>query len=258
MNLELDEFLKNKGKRRIVFLTGAGLSKESGINTFRDSDDGLWEEYDPAVICNIGSFYHNYNEVHNFYNALRSNLKNVEPNIGHYLISEIQKKYSGNVIHLTANVDDLCERAGGSAIHMHGNLTEVVENYSLIGQNYKVLDVGYEYYIPNPNIVAKPNVVMFGETIWFDKGIRKDLYDDRNKVLHNLTQDDLVIIIGSSDTVIRWSVLIGMSTPAQTINVNPEYKDSDTYYKYNLYKPITEVIPVLENYIDLHMNSIVI
>ncbi|QXO11807.1 hypothetical protein pEaSNUABM44_00111 [Erwinia phage pEa_SNUABM_44] len=254
--MELESFLLNRGQPRLVFATGAGLSKESGINTFRDADDeGLWDQYNVDEICNIATFHINYQKVHHFYNMLRVNLANVEPNIGHHIIAEYQQLYGHDrVLHITANVDDLAERAGGTAMHVHGKLTEVVEPYSTNSEDYEVLTVGYENFTPTPGIISKPNIVMFGEGYWFTDGVRKPIYDDLYRVLDNLTSQDTVIIIGSSDTVIPWSVYVGLATPAETLNVNPEAHEKDDYFTYNMYQPISNSVTMIDQYVHSRMD----
>lgn len=253
--MDIQNFLLNRGVPRIVFATGAGLSKESGIQTFRDANnEGLWDKVKVEEICNIAKFHMNYQEVHNFYNTMRAGLANVEPNVGHHMIAECQRKYGDRVIHITANVDDLAERAGGTAMHVHGKLTEVIEPYSTNSDNYGVIDVGYNAHVPSPGILSKPNIVMFGESFWFEDGVRKLIYDDLYKVLDNLTSRDTVIVIGSSDTVIPWSVYVGLASAAETMNVNPEPHDKDEHFTYNLYQPVSSAVNTIEEYITTRMN----
>ncbi|SOK58382.1 NAD-dependent protein deacetylase of SIR2 family [Yersinia phage fHe-Yen9-04] len=255
--MNLNNFIANKGVPRLVFATGAGLSQESGISTFRDADnEGLWDQYNIDEICNFATFHINYQKVHNFYNQLRENLKHVEPNIGHHIIAEFQKMYGDDrVIHITANVDDLSERAGGTAMHVHGKLTEVVEPFSINSNNYEVKDIGYESFTPTDGVISKPNIVMFGEGFWFTDGVRKPIYDDMYLVLDSLTEQDTVIVIGSSDTVIPWSVYAGLATPAQTLNVNPESHEKDEYFTYNMYQPISNAISMIDQYIHMRMDK---
>lgn len=254
--MNLEQFLANKGQPRLIFCTGAGLSKESGIQTFRDAaGEGVWDGVNVDTVCNIATFNINYDLVHKFYNHMRVNLQNHEPNIGHEFIANMQKLYGDDkVLHITANVDDLIERAGGTAMHVHGFLKEVVDPYSINTNDYKVIDVGYSEFVPTPGIISKPNIVMFGEGFWFSNGVRKPIYDDLYKVLDNVTHHDTIIVIGSSDTVIKWSVYAGLGTNAVVVNVNPEPHENDDYFSYNLYQPITEAVNVLETYAHQRLN----
>lgn len=106
--------------RKIVILTGAGMSAESGISTFRDSD-GLWEHYPVQQVASIEGYEENPELVLNFYNARRKELLNVKPNHGHLMVAALEKYF--NVTVITQNVDNLHERAGSShVIHLHGEL----------------------------------------------------------------------------------------------------------------------------------------
>lgn len=108
-------------KLRIVFLTGAGVSAESGISTFRDKQTGLWERYDPMQLCSVGALYANPQLVLDFYNMRRQKVYEAKPNHAHEVIAHLEKDYEVHVI--TQNVDDLHERAGSTdVIHVHGEL----------------------------------------------------------------------------------------------------------------------------------------
>lgn len=254
--MNLNGFLANNGVPRLIFCTGAGLSKESGIQTFRDAEgEGLWDNVSVDEVCNIATFHINYDKVHNFYNAMRKGLLNYQPNAAHHFIAEMQRKFGHDrVMHITANVDDLCERAGGTAMHVHGFLKEVVEPYSTNTNDYNVIDVGYTEFVPTPGIISKPNIVMFGEGFWFTNGVRKNIYDDLYKVLDNVNSRDTIVVIGSSDTVIPWSIYAGVATPAEVLNVNPEAHKNDDFFTYNLYEPITEALDVIEEYVTKRMH----
>ena len=110
-------------KKRLVVLTGAGISAESGISTFRDSD-GLWNEYRVEDVATPEGFYRNPKMVLDFYNDMRRDLKNHQPNYGHIGLKELEEDFDVKII--TQNVDDLHERAGSSSIiHLHGELMKV-------------------------------------------------------------------------------------------------------------------------------------
>src|SRR5665647_663021 len=99
--------------KKLVVLSGAGMSQESGLKTFRDMD-GLWENYDVDDVASIDGWYRNPELVMDFYNQRRKQLFEVEPNPGHYGIAELEKWFDVSVI--TQNVDDLHERAGSSKV----------------------------------------------------------------------------------------------------------------------------------------------
>ncbi len=109
-------------KKSIIVLTGAGISAESGIKTFRDSD-GLWENHRVEDVATPEGFKKNPELVLEFYNQRRQQLKTVEPNDGHRALVELEKKYDVQIV--TQNVDDLHERAGSkNVLHLHGELTK--------------------------------------------------------------------------------------------------------------------------------------
>ena len=109
--------------KKIVVLTGAGMSVESGLRTFRDAD-GLWEEYPVQQVATHEGWLNDPTLVTNFYNMLRKKCWNVKPNEGHKLVAELEKKYDVTVV--TQNVDNLHEMAGSSkVIHLHGELMKV-------------------------------------------------------------------------------------------------------------------------------------
>ena len=110
-------------KKKLVISTGAGMSAESGLSTFRDSD-GLWEKYDVMEVASIEGFNRDPELVHQFYNARRRQLLEVEPNAGHLGLVDLEKDFDTYII--TQNVDDLHERAGSQRVlHLHGELMKV-------------------------------------------------------------------------------------------------------------------------------------
>lgn len=118
---------KDNKRKHLVVLTGAGISVESGLTTFRKSDDSLWGKYDFQKRASVGCFQEDPEAVLEFYNMRRNRLLEVEPNHAHRLLVELEKWYDVTVI--TQNVDNLHERAGSSKIlHLHGELTKVTSS----------------------------------------------------------------------------------------------------------------------------------
>jgi NAD-dependent deacetylase len=114
--------------KKIVVLTGAGMSAESGISTFRDSG-GLWDQYPVEDVATPEGYARNPQLVIDFYNARRKQLLTVEPNEGHRLVAALEEQYDVTVV--TQNVDNLHERAGSTrVIHLHGELTKVTSSFS--------------------------------------------------------------------------------------------------------------------------------
>lgn len=178
---------------RLIIFTGAGISHESGIPTFRSGNDALWNNYRVEDLCDISSFKKNYEIVHQFYNERRVKLKNVEPNLAHIAIAELQKRFGSRVELMTTNVDDLHERAGSTdVIHLHGNISELIDCKS-----GEIIPIGYEPFdYVNSSRNVKPNVVMFGESA--------PRYSDLYCLLETLSHKDMVLVIGSSEVVIQF------------------------------------------------------
>lgn len=158
-------------KRKITVLTGAGVSAESGISTFRDND-GLWENHNVEDVASIEGWYRNPSLVLDFYNERRRQLKDVRPNPAHYAIASLEDEYDVTVV--TQNVDNLHERAGSTkVIHLHGELTKVrPENCCCDRDGYSeetVFDIGAEDIhlgdlAPN-GAQLRPHIVWFGEAV---------------------------------------------------------------------------------------------
>ncbi len=149
--------------KKIVVLTGAGISAESGIRTFRDSD-GLWEEHRVEDVATFEAWQRNQALVIDFYNQRRKQLYEVKPNAGHLALTELEKKYDVHVI--TQNVDDLHERAGSTNVmHLHGELKKVRSTidetliYTLDGWELKKGD------LCEKGTQLRPHIVWFGEAV---------------------------------------------------------------------------------------------
>ena len=148
--------------KKIVVLTGAGMSAESGLKTFRDAD-GLWEGHDVMEVASPEGWYKNKELVLEFYNQRRQQLLNVKPNKAHKLLAKLEKDNEVSIV--TQNVDDLHERAGSkNVLHLHGELFKVksVANDSLIYDWKKNLHIGDTAEDGNQ---LRPNIVWFGEAV---------------------------------------------------------------------------------------------
>lgn len=154
--------------KKIVFLTGAGMSVESGFKTFR-GNDGLWEDYPVEQVASHEGWEANPTLVNSFYNNLRKKLYAASPNEGHRLIKELEKDYDVTVV--TQNVDNLHERAGSSkVIHLHGELTKVCSSKNPYDSRY-VQELPAEDCMVAPGTRAgdgsllRPFIVFFGEAV---------------------------------------------------------------------------------------------
>ncbi len=190
-------------KKTIVVLSGAGVSAESGINTFRDAG-GLWEGHDVMEVASPQGFNKNPALVMDFYNQRRRQLKAVKPNRGHEIIAELEEFY--NVIVVTQNVDDLHERAGSThTIHLHGELKKVRST----GREDLVLhweeDCNLGDKCPEGHQL-RPHIVWFGEAVPM-LGLAQGA----------VVTADIVIIIGTSLQVYPAAGLIGFAPPAAKV-----------------------------------------
>lgn len=149
--------------KKIVVLTGAGISAESGIKTFRDSG-GLWEEYRIEDVATYDAWINNPNLVLEFYNQRRKQLMDVKPNAAHYALAELERKYNVQII--TQNVDDLHERGGSTKIlHLHG---ELKKSRSTVDENLVYEIEGWELKKGDKcekGSQLRPHIVWFGEAV---------------------------------------------------------------------------------------------
>ena len=180
-------------RRKLVVLSGAGVSAESGISTFRDNG-GLWDEFDPQEVCSVEGWRRQPDKLTEFYNNLRAQLGKAKPNAAHYAIAELEKEYDVRVI--TQNVDNLHEQAGStSVLHLHGELTKVrPENTYNDWDGYStesVIDIGYRAVEPGEKAVngarLRPHIVFFGEAV-----------PNIEKAVDIVSQADIFLIVGSS------------------------------------------------------------
>lgn len=170
--------------KKIVFLTGAGVSKESGIDTFRDSG-GLWEGHDVMEVASIDGWRKNKRLVLEFYNKRRKQLDSVEPNDAHKLIAELEKDYE--VFIVTQNVDNLHERGGSTnVIHLHGELTKMCSsmNKELTAPYVSDISVGDKH---EDGSQLRPYIVWFGENV-----------PKMSEVQKVVETADILVIIGTS------------------------------------------------------------
>ena len=230
---------------KVVILSGAGISAESGISTFRDSG-GLWDEYDVKVICNYDSMDKNEDLTIEFYDKRRKDLENKEPNHAHKVVAQIKKEYGSDIAVITQNVDNMFEKAGMSSdevIHLHGFMTEVrCRNYSC----EKIFDIGYkklyefnDRLCPECSSKLRPNIVFFGE--------QAPMYEHLNRHLNDC---EFIVVIGTSGEV------IGVNTMAQFVensilnNLEPSAAIEDSLFSKVLYMRASEAIDEIANEID--------
>lgn len=182
--------------KRIAVLTGAGVSAESGLGTYRDNG-GLWDNYDPMEVASIEGWYRDRAKVLRFYNMQREKLRDTRPNAAHLAIAELEKDYTVDVI--TQNVDNLHEKAGSThVVHLHGEATKVRPEDSFNEEDgyseRKVIDVGYEPVNlgdKSPDgVQLRPHIVFFGEAV-----------PKMERAIDLVEAADIVLIVGTSLSV---------------------------------------------------------
>ena len=171
--------------KKIAVLSGAGVSKESGINTFRDSN-GLWEQYPVQDVASIDGWYRDRNLVLDFYNQRRRQLKGCLPNQAHKIIAELEKDYQVTVV--TQNIDNLHEMAGSTnVIHLHGELTKACSENG----KGEVTDIGYNDIHMGDKTPSgaqyRPFIVWFGEAVPMIE-----------KAAEVIERCDILLVIGTS------------------------------------------------------------
>lgn len=203
--------------KKIVVLTGAGISAESGIKTFRDAD-GLWEGHDVMEVASPEGWFQNKELVLDFYNQRRKQLLQVQPNKAHHLLAKLESDFDVEII--TQNVDDLHERAGSTKIiHLHGELLKVrsITEENLVYHWEKDLHLGDKCERGNQ---LRPHIVWFGEEVpMLDKSIEI------------VQKSDILVIIGTSMQVYPAAGLINYIKPNNPIYfIDPKPNISKNYY----------------------------
>lgn len=200
-------------KKKLVFLTGAGVSAESGIRTFRDAD-GLWEQYPVMDVCSATGFRRNPALVHQFYNERRKQLGDVEPNAAHIAIARLAEDFDVYVV--TQNVDNLHERAGTPAdriIHLHGELMKV----RALDDDSKV------YTLCPPDISTTPDTRIDGHyvrphIVFFEEAV--PMIEPATEIV---AEADILVIVGTSLNVYPAAGLINYARPdARIYYIDPK------------------------------------
>ncbi|WP_221799505.1 Sir2 family NAD+-dependent deacetylase [Oceanobacter mangrovi] len=220
--------------RRIVVLTGAGISAESGVRTFRDND-GLWENHHIEDVATPEAFDRNPELVQRFYNARRAQLKEVEPNKAHQALAAFEQAFDGEFLLVTQNVDDLHERAGShKLLHMHGELKKVrcLQTRKVFDWDQDITKESYCDCCDLPGL--RPHIVWFGEMPLF-----------MDEIYRALEQCDLFISIGTSGHVYPAAgfVQIANEAGAHTIEINLEPSQVKDSFAEHLYGKAGDVLP---------------
>lgn len=200
-------------KKTVVVLTGAGISAESGISTFRDAG-GLWEGHDIMEVASPQGWAKNPELVQEFYNLRRRQLPTVKPNPGHLALAEMEKYFEVHII--TQNVDDLHERAGSTSIlHLHGELVKARST----ADPKLVYEIGYRDITAQDRCERgsrlRPHIVWFGESV--------PRYEHAASITRTA---DVLVVIGTSMAVYPAAGLVGLVKPGTPVYfVDPKIPD---------------------------------
>jgi NAD-dependent deacetylase len=219
----------------IVILTGAGVSAESGLATFR-GPDGLWEGHRVEDVCTPEAFARDPALVHAFYDARRAKLGTVQPNDAHRALARLDAEWSGELLMITQNVDDLHERAGSERLlHMHGELTKgwclaCDQRFAWSGD----MGTGAECPVCAVTGTVRPDIVWFGEMPY-----QMDRIDDA------LRKADLFVSIGTSGAVYPAAGLVQTARycGARTLEMNLEPSLGSTFFDESRIGPAGKRVP---------------
>jgi NAD-dependent deacetylase len=204
-------------KKKILIFTGAGVSAESGVATFRTGDDGLWCNHKVEDVATPDGWRRDREKVLNFYNMRRSQMKEVEPNLAHKIIADLERDFDVTVV--TQNVDDLHERAGSTnIIHLHGELTKV----------RSTLDSTLVYdWIEDCNIGDKceKGSQLRPHIVWFGENLNPKLID---RATESAQECDVCIVVGTSMQVAPANQIPFLTKPNTLIYV-VDPSDMDFY-----------------------------
>lgn len=220
---------------RIVILTGAGISAESGIQTFRDAG-GLWEDHPVEQVATPEGFAADPKLVHRFYNLRRAALSRVEPNAAHIALGRLQSEFAGQVTLITQNVDDLHERGGSvDIIHMHGELLSAF--CRVCNHRWRqVENLSVETSCPACQTCGgpRPDIVWFGEMPY-----------EMDRIERELQRCDLFVSIGTSGAVYPAAGFVQLShmQGARTLELNLEPSQGSGFFIETQNGPATQLVP---------------
>ena len=224
-----------KKYKKIVFVTGAGISQESGIPTFRGKD-GLWRNYDPMKLATIDAFYENPKLVWEWYNERRSNVFQAQANLGHKAIAELEKY--AQVVVLTQNIDGLHKKAGSSnVLELHGSIVKI--KCSVCDYIEEILTE-----ISNFPPICKCGNILRPNVVWFGESLPQDVWQNAIKFA---SQCDLMVIVGTSLVVSPANTLplYAKQNNATLIEINPEKTEMSGEMDENVRNTSVKTLPKL-------------
>ena len=232
---------KLKNAQKIVFVTGAGISQESGIPTFRGKD-GHWRKHDPMKLATIDAFYEDPKLVWEWYEDRRKNILAAQPNPGHKAIAELEKY--ANVVVLTQNIDNLHQRAGSNnVLELHGSIIRI--KCTVCDFNDEITST-FEKLPP----MCKCGEMLRPDVVWFGEGLPQDVWGEAIKHANSC---DLMVIAGTSLVVSPANTLpmYARQNNSTLIEVNPEQtimtSDMDLSLQTSSAKALPELVSVFKN-----------
>lgn len=224
---------------KIVFLTGAGISKESGIPTFRGAE-GLWRQYDPMKLASISGFYEDPKLVWEFYKSRQELIYNCSPNLGHFSIANFEKTKKSSYI-LTQNIDGLHERAGSNNIvELHGNILKIKCTKCNFKDklNERLEDDSLPPMCKICKNVLRPSIILFGEPL------DPQVWEQAEQTSNNC---DVMFIIGTSLNVgpVNQLPIYAKRNGAILVEVNPDPTIFTDLMDYSIQGSATAILPTL-------------
>ena len=233
---------KLKDAKKIVFVTGAGISQESGIPTFRGTD-GLWRKYDPMQLATIDAFYDDPKLVWEWYEERRKNILQAKPNAGHFAIAELEKYKEVTV--LTQNIDGLHQRSGSTKVlELHGSIIRIKCSVCDFNDN---IPTSFDKLPPKCNSC---NNILRPDVVWFGEPLPQDIW---NQAISEANSCDVMIIAGTSLVVSPANTLpvYAKQNNALLVEINPEEtimsSEMDLALKMTSAKALPNLISIFEN-----------
>lgn len=221
----------------IVILTGAGISAESNIQTFR-GDTGLWAEHRIEDICTPEGYARNPQLVQDFYNKRRRELMsdNIAPNAAHYSLAQLAQHPEVNLTLVTQNIDNLHERAGSECVlHMHGELLKV-----RCVKTGRLYDCDHDIAVDEPCHCCEPASPLRPHVVWFG-----EVPLHMGEIMQALAESDLFMAIGTSGVVYPAAGFVGQAnhSGARTVELNLQPSQAESSFEKKIYGPATQIVP---------------
>lgn len=251
--MTLFNLFSKKPQSNIIIFCGSGVSQESGIDTFRDTN-GLWSNYDLNEVCNFKTFQKNREKAFHFYNERKKEILQAQPNKAHTIIAQLQKTYGAEHVKLfTSNIDDLLERSGCvDVVHVHGDIFNM--QCTDCGHVWNIGSKEYDVNMPCmhcQSLITKPNIVLFNETAPKYRDFRLAFESSGNIVgnyKNRSVEPHIKLIVGTSFNVIKLHDFY--PERSRTIVVDKNFVDKASKVEQFITLPATEGLPVAQKIIN--------